>query len=140
VTRWMGSGLVSAAVAAGLGLCAWPAVAQEGASASQPMPAEPAMERRVQVSIPSQPLLAALRAFGLQTQSQVLFPADVPGGDQRSAAVHGVYEPREALERMLAPTRVVITAARPGAFALKAVASLTRDGSGPRMQPVALHP
>lgn len=78
---------------------------------------------RVPVSIPAQPLLAALRAFGLQTQSQVLFAGDVPDAVQRSQAIHGLYSPHEALVLMLAPTGVEIAAVRPGSFALRAAAA-----------------
>jgi len=97
-------------------------------------------ERRVTVSIPAQPLLGALRAFGLQTQSQVLFSDDVPVEGQRSAAVHGFYDPREALEQMLASTGVVITAVRPGSFTLRADAPVARGGVSADMRSVALRP
>lgn len=93
-----------------------PVLAQSPAGAS-------GAERRVQVSIPAQPLLAALRAFGLQTQSQVLFAGDVPEAVLRSQAIHGLYSPHEALALMLAPTGVEIAAVRPGSFALKAAAA-----------------
>lgn len=79
-----------------------------------------AQEPRVAVSIPAQPLLSALRAFGLQTQSQVLFHEALLSGRQ-TAAVYGAYTPQEALELLLASTGLTIATVRARSFTLKVV-------------------
>lgn len=77
-------------------------------------------ESRVAVSIPAQPLLSALRAFGLQTQSQVLFHEALPSG-REAVAVYGAYTPQEALELLLARTGLTIATVRARSFTLKVV-------------------
>ena len=78
-----------------------------------------AQEPRVAVNIPAQPLLSALRAFGLQTQSQVLFHEALLSG-REAVAVYGAYTPQEALELLLARTGLTIATARARSFTLKA--------------------
>jgi len=75
-------------------------------------------ESRVAVSIPAQPLLSALRAFGLQTQSQVLFHEALLAG-REAVAVYGAYTPQEALELLLARTGLTIATVRARSFTLK---------------------
>lgn len=75
-------------------------------------------ESRVAVSIPAQPLLSALRAFGLQTQSQVLFHEALLSG-REAVAVYGAYTPQEALELLLARTGLTIATVRARSFTLK---------------------
>jgi len=67
---------------------------------------------------PAQPLLDALRAFGRQTQHQVLFDDTLVAGRQ-APAVSGQWTPREALDRLLAGSGLMAVSARPGTFTLR---------------------
>ena len=95
-----------------------PAAAQDIATSPVPQRVVSAQEARVAVSIPAQPLLSALRAFGLQTQSQVLFHEAWLAG-RETVAVYGAYTPQEALELLLASTGLAIASVRARAFTLK---------------------
>ncbi|MEG1770233.1 MAG: STN domain-containing protein [Comamonas sp.] len=90
-----------------------------------------AQEPRVAVNIPAQPLLSALRAFGLQTQSQVLFHEALLSGRQ-AVAVYGAYTPQEALELLLASTGLTIGTVRARSFTLKVVQSVPQTSCMPR--------
>ena len=96
-----------------------PAAAQQGFGASGQPQAAHEQPLRVPVNIPAQPLLGALRAFGLQTHSQVLFQETLLAGLQ-AEAVYGMFTPQEALERLLAHTGLAIATARARSFTLKA--------------------
>lgn len=96
-----------------------PAAAQDLRPAPQPARHAGVQESRVAVSIPAQPLLSALRAFGLQTQSQVLFHEALLSG-REAVAVYGAYTPQEALELLLARTGLTIATVRARSFTLKA--------------------
>lgn len=96
-----------------------PAAAQDIHAAPLAQRSAHAQESRVAVSIPAQPLLSALRAFGLQTQSQVLFHEALLAG-REAVAVYGAYTPQEALELLLARTGLTIATARARSFTLKA--------------------
>ena len=87
-----------------------------GAASAQPVAAQ---EARLSFALQAQPLLSALRAFGLQTQSQVLFHEALLAG-REAVAVYGAYTPQEALELLLARTGLTIATARPRSFTLKA--------------------
>lgn len=98
-----------------------PAVAQDvQISPLQQQRSASAQAPRVAVNIPAQPLLSALRAFGLQTQSQVLFHEALLSG-REAVAVHGAYTPQEALELLLARTGLAIATVRARSFTLKVV-------------------
>ncbi len=103
------------------------AIAAPQAVRAQQQPS--AQENRVPVNIAAQPLLAALRDFGRQTQFQVLFDENLVTGRQASA-VSGSHTPREALERLLAGTGLEIATARTGAFTLRLAASTSAAPSG----------
>ncbi len=96
-----------------------PAAAQDITTPPLPQRATSAQEPRVAVSIPAQPLLSALRAFGLQTRSQVLFHEALLSG-REAVAVYGAYTPQEALELLLARTGLAIATQRARSFTLKA--------------------
>lgn len=112
-----------------------PAAAQQVFSAPAQQQAASEQPLRVAVNIPAQPLLGALRAFGLQTHSQVLFQEALLAGLQ-AEAVYGVFTPQEALERLLARTGLVIATARARSFTLKAAA--TQGAQRPAPDPQAL--
>lgn len=81
-----------------------------------------AQEARLSFALQAQPLLSALRAFGRQTQLQVLFDDALVEGRQ-AAAVSGSLSPREALTRLLAGTGLVAVSTQPGTFTLRPLAS-----------------
>lgn len=112
-----------------------PAAAQEVFSAPARQQAASEQPQRVAVNIPAQPLLGALRAFGLQTQSQVLFHEALLAGLQADA-VYGVFTPQEALERLLARTGLVIATMRARSFTLKA--AQPQGAQRPAPDPLAL--
>jgi len=115
----MGRGYPASTVAAVLGCgLLLPVAAQEITFTPLQPQAISDQALRVAVNIPAQPLLSALRAFGLQTQSQVLFHEALLAGRQADA-VYGSFTPQEALERLLARTGLVIATARARSFTLK---------------------
>ncbi|WP_159915136.1 TonB-dependent siderophore receptor [Pantoea sp. 18069] len=81
-----------------------------------------AQEARLSFDLSAQPLLSALRAFGRQTQLQVLFDDALVEGRQ-AAAVSGSLSPRDALERLLSGTGLVAVSTQPGTFTLRPQAS-----------------
>lgn len=97
-------------VAGAVGLFAAP-----GATVAQPVATETA---RLQFSMPAQALLASLRAFGRQTQYQVLFD-NAWVADRQASAVEGSFTPHEALNRLLAGSGLTATSAQPGTFTLR---------------------
>ncbi len=70
-----------------------------GAAASA-LVASAAQAKPVNFDIPSQPLPSALRTFGLQSGTSIVFSASATGYGP-SAVVKGEYEPNEALARLL---------------------------------------
>jgi outer membrane receptor protein involved in Fe transport len=70
--------------------------------------ASPAGARAVGFDITTQPLRGALDSFGRQSGMQVLAADDILIGRQ-GGAVHGSYETRAALERLLAGSGIVIS-------------------------------
>lgn len=110
---WMVAGAL-AGMAAPLAVQAQPAVA----------PAE-----RIAFDLPAQPLLNALRAFGRQTQYQVLYDGALIAGRQ-APALNGRFTPREAIERLIAGSGLSAHSAEQGSFTLrKVVAPELREGS-----------
>ncbi|MBS7781286.1 TonB-dependent siderophore receptor [Acidovorax sp. CCYZU-2555] len=77
-----------------------------------------AQETRLSFELQAQPLLSALRAFGRQTQLQVLFDDALVEGRQ-AAAVSGSLSPRDALTRLLSGTGLVAVSTQPGTFTLR---------------------
>ena len=77
-----------------------------------------AQEARLSFDLSAQPLLSALRAFGRQTQLQVLFDDALVEGRQ-AAAVSGSLSPRDALARLLSGTGLVAVSTQPGTFTLR---------------------
>lgn len=59
-----------------------------------------AREYKSWLDIPAQSLESALKEFGVETDSQVMFAKDVVAG-RASVAVKGVFTPREALNTLL---------------------------------------
>lgn len=103
--------LVSAAVAV-MAVSPGEALAQPAAS----------METRQPFHIAAQPLLEALKAFGRQTQAQVLFDDGLVEGRQ-GAAVSGNLSAREALARLLAGTGLAAVSTQPGTFTIQTAAA-----------------
>lgn len=100
--------LVSAAVAV---------MAVSPGTALAQSPAAP--EARQSFSIPAQPLLNGLKAFGRQTQLQVLFDDALVNGFQ-GAAVSGSFSPTDALKHLLAGTGLVAVSTQAGTFTIRA--------------------
>lgn len=78
-------------------------------------PPEPA--KRVSFDIPAQPLASALQAFAQATGQSVFFDGQLAAGLE-SMPVHGELAPREALQRMLAGTRLAARYADDSTFTL----------------------
>ena len=70
--------------------------------------------------VPAQPLPAALVAFGELTGYSVLVSSDLAAG-RTAATVHGDYTPAEALQRLLAGTRLGVRFSGSKAFTLQAL-------------------
>lgn len=100
--------LVAGVLGAGV-LASMPAHAQQAAAVEA---------ARQAFQYPSQPLLDALRAFGGQTQYQVLFDDALVQGRQ-APAITGSFTPREALERLLAGSGLVGVSTQPGTITLR---------------------
>lgn len=91
--------------------------------------------------IPAQPLDTALAAWFRVTGVQLLYDSAVTAG-RRSAAVHGAFTPREALERLVAPAGVavrytgreaaVLTLAPPSTTAVPLGRVMVREAAPPR--------
>ncbi|HVZ68459.1 MAG TPA: secretin and TonB N-terminal domain-containing protein, partial [Rhizomicrobium sp.] len=62
-------------------------------------------ENRTEVDIPAQPLASALRAFGVETDSQVMFSKELVEG-RTNRAVKGNYSAAEALDELLKGTNL----------------------------------
>lgn len=76
-------------------------------------------QEAIAFDIPAQPLAGALRVFSQQAKQQVLFDQATVAG--RSApALQAALTPRQALDRLLAGTGIVVVQSQPGAFTLKA--------------------
>lgn len=103
--------MVSMAVAV-MAIAPTPATAQAAA----------AQEARLSFELSAQPLLGALRAFGRQTQLQVLFDDALVEGRQ-AAAVSGSLSPRDALTRLLSGTGLVAVSTQPGTYTLRPLSS-----------------
>ncbi|EJO32124.1 TonB-dependent siderophore receptor [Achromobacter marplatensis] len=80
-------------------------------------------------SIEAQPLDRALRLFSEQSRHQVLFDEAVVTGRQ-APAVQGKFTPREALDRLLAGSGVIVNSARPDVFTLTRITGPAADSSG----------
>jgi TonB C terminal len=81
-------------------------------------------------AIPSQPLAAALQAFGQSAGVQLLYESKSAEGRQ-STAIEGLYTPHEALIRLLAGTDLKVQYSRPGAVTLMLDAPAASDGVAP---------
>jgi iron complex outermembrane receptor protein len=66
-----------------------------------------AAQQKIAVDIPTQPLEEALKEFGIDTNSQVMFSQDSVTG-RSSSAVKGQYDPSEALRLLLRGTNLRI--------------------------------
>ncbi|HVP83820.1 MAG TPA: TonB-dependent receptor [Rhizomicrobium sp.] len=75
-------------------------------------------ENRTQVDIPAQPLAAALRTFGVETDSQVLFSKELVEG-RTNRAVKGDYSPSEALGELLKGTNLHVEQTADRVFLIK---------------------
>jgi iron complex outermembrane receptor protein len=100
--------LLVAGAMAGLAAAAPSARAQQPASQAQ----------RLVFDQPAQPLLNALRAFGRQTQYQVLYDEALLAG-HLAPALKGSFTPREAMDRLLAGTGLVAHSTEQGSFTLR---------------------
>ncbi len=109
-----------------------PVAAQAQSQDSAQAPTESAAQTAAQNSrafdIPAQSLAAALGLFGQQGGQQILFDEALVAGRQ-SAAVQGRYAPREALERLLAGTGLIIARSEAGGFVLGADPAARAAGS-----------
>lgn len=77
------------------------------AGAQAPAEAQAPAAPRVAFDIPAQPLDTALAAFFRVSGVQLLYDAAITAG-RRSAPVKGAFTPREALERLVAPSGIVV--------------------------------
>lgn len=77
----------------------------------------PDAARPMKFDIPAQPLAAALQAFAQVTGQSVFFDGQLAAGLE-SAAVHGDLAPRDALQRLLAGTRLAARYADETTFTL----------------------
>lgn len=88
--------------------------------------AEPALV----FDIPSQPLEAALEAYGAASRMQVLYETALTAG-RHSAAVHGTFTPEMALRRLLLGTGLVFSFTGERAFTLVPTALPAAGTSSP---------
>jgi outer membrane receptor protein involved in Fe transport len=79
-------------------------------------------ENRTQIDIPAQPLGSALRAFGVETDSQVMFSKEVVEG-RTNRAVKGNYSAAEALDELLKGTTLRAEQSADRVFLIKGLAS-----------------
>lgn len=79
-----------------------------------------AREARVRFDIPSQDLASALQEFARQANMQILFPYALAKG-RRSAPLHAVLSPRDAIERLLAGHELAVTSFATGRVTIGAV-------------------
>jgi len=77
-----------------------------------------AKEYKAWLDIPAQSLEAALKEFGVETDSQVLFAKDVVAG-RTSVPVKGVFTPREALALLTRDTGLRIDQSAESVFLIK---------------------
>jgi len=80
--------------------------------------AQAQIENRTQINIPAQPLAAALRTFGVETDSQVLFSKELVEG-RTNRAVKGAYSPSEALDELLKGTNLHVEQSAEHVFLIK---------------------
>ncbi len=85
--------------------------------------------------IPAGPASEALKQFAEQAQREILFPSE-PVGDVRTPRVIGDYPPREALDRLLAGTRLrALEAADTGGFVISPAAVQPISATGAPVSP-----
>lgn len=77
-----------------------------------------AKEYKAWLDIPAQSLEAALKEFGVETDSQVLFAKDIVAG-RTSVQVKGVFTPREALAHLIRDTGLRIEQSAESVFLIK---------------------
>ena len=107
-TSFLFNASVAALLAASTAVCATPgAAAQIEASQVQGF------------AIPAQPLGAALNAWSRQADMQVFYPSDVIAG-RTSPAIDGQMSPRDALDRLLAGSGLVIASEEADFVSLRA--------------------
>src|SRR6185312_7898099 len=82
---------------------------------------------RTQIDIPAQPLASALKAFGVETDSQVMFSKDLVAG-RTNRPVKGAYSATEALDEMLRGTNLRVEQSADHVFLIKGP---TADASEP---------
>lgn len=79
--------------------------------------------------IPAGPASEALKQFAEQAQREILFPSE-PVGDVRTPRVIGDYPPREALDRLLAGTRLrAVEAADTGGFVISTATAAPKNAT-----------
>jgi outer membrane receptor protein involved in Fe transport len=79
-------------------------------------------ENRTQIDIPAQPLASALRTFGVETDSQVMFSKELVEG-RTTRAVKGTYAPSEALNELLKGTNLHVEQSADRVFLIKGPAN-----------------
>ena len=84
-------------------------------------------ENRTEIDIPAQPLGSALRAFGVETDSQVMFSKELVEG-RTTRAVKGNYSAAEALGELLKGTNLHVEQSAEHVFLIKGP---TADASQP---------
>ncbi|HEY4124708.1 MAG TPA: TonB-dependent receptor [Rhizomicrobium sp.] len=87
-------------------------------------------ENRTQLDIPAQPLASALKAFGVETDSQVLFTKELVQG-RTNHAVRGSYSATEALDALLRGTNLRVEQSADHVFLIRGPAVNAADAAQP---------
>jgi outer membrane protein W len=110
------------------------------AMAQAQSPAAPAPNRRgdtpVEFDIPAQPMAAALNAWAIQADAQVVVDPG-PVAHLTAPAIKGTLPPRQALRTLLARSNLQITQGVDGVFVIKAIPVVVRAAPVPVQQSAA---
>src|SRR6185312_11429509 len=94
-------------------------------------------ENRTQIDIPAQPLGSALRAFGVETDSQVMFSKELVEG-RTNRAVKGNYSAAEALDELLKGTTLRAEQSADRVFLIKDHSARSMAEPSQNVQPIQL--
>jgi outer membrane protein len=103
-------------------------------------PAAPAPNRRgdtpVEFDIPAQPLAAALNAWAIQANAQIVVDPG-PVAHLTAPAIKGTLTPRQALRNLLARSNLQVTQGVDGVFVIKPIPVVVRAAPAPVQQTAA---
>lgn len=89
-----------------------------------------AAEPAVSIVVPAGPMQRSLVAVASQAKVKILFATELVAG-LRAPPLDGRYTPRQAVERLLSGTQIVVEEVRPGVLVLRAASTRTSAIDGP---------